>query len=410
MTTGPDAPTTAPSSAAPSSFPHDGMAPTFAWAMSLTAVAGFFLNNLQITYVHPFTEPAHHAAAFAVLLVLLVLQLLVCAWYGRAERRAASRTALAAQAVLVFAPPPLFQEAWMGVSGFLAGSALLVLGPRAGWIAFAATVAGVAAVHAWYNPLPVSTPAGPLFMSVQVVVTGLIVYGLTRFRKMVVDLHEARTALAEAAVVRERLRFARDLHDLLGYSLSALTLKAELAHRLIPVRPAQARGELSELLDTGRQALSDVRAVAHGYRDLSLEEECMSVRSVLTTAGVNVRMEVDHGELPTQVGTVVATVLRESATNLLRHSKAENCEISIREEGERVTATFANDGVRSGEALRPGASGSSGGLDNLADRAAALGGTLTCGVDPDGRFRVTVELPKRRPLDADGAGRVDAAA
>ena len=409
MTTGPNASTTASAAPGPSTAP-DGMAPTFAWAVSLTAVAAFFLSNLQITYVHPFADPAHRTAAFAVLSVLLVLQLLVCLWYGRADRRTASRACLAAQAVLVFAPPPVFQDAWMGVSGYLAGSTLLVLGPRAGWAAFAATAASVAAVHAWFNPLPASAPAGPLFMTIQVVVTGLIIYGLTRFRKMVVDLHEARTELAEAAVVRERLRFARDLHDLLGYSLSALTLKAELAHRLLPVRPGQARDELSELLDTGRQALSDVRAVAHGYQDLSLEEECTSVRSVLTTAGVNVRMEVDHGELPTQVGTVVATVLRESATNLLRHSKAENCEITIREEDGRIRAAFANDGVRPEPSRGSGARCASGGLDNLADRAAALGGTLASGIGSDGRFHVTVDLPKHRHLDTGGARPADAAA
>ncbi|WP_017541276.1 sensor histidine kinase [Nocardiopsis halophila] len=403
MTTGPDVSTTAPPPTT------DAMAPTFAWAVSLTAVVAFFLSHLQITYVHPFPAPSHRAAAFAVLPLMLLLQMLLCVWYGRADRRTACRAALAGQAVLVFAPPLLFHDAWTGISGYLAGGALLTLGPRTGWGGFAATVAGVTAVHAWYNPLPLSAPAGPLFMCVQAVVTGLIIYGLTRFRKMVVDLHEAQTALAEAAVVRERLRFARDLHDLLGYSLSALTLKAELAHRLIPTRPSQARNELSELLDTGRRSLADVRAVAHGYRDLSLEEECVSVRSILTTAGVNVRMEADHGELPTQLGTVVATVLRESATNLLRHSKAENCRVSIRDEGDRVTAAFANDGVRSGgdsldDGGAPGAGGAraSGGLDNLADRAAALGGTLTSGVDPDGWFRVTVDLPKRPPHDAAG--------
>lgn len=126
--------------------------------------------------------------------------------------------------------------------------------------------------------------------------------------------------------------------------------------------------------------------------------------------GVNVRMEVDHGELPTQVGTVVATVLRESATNLLRHSKAENCEITIREEDGRIRAAFANDGVRPEPSRGSGARCASGGLDNLADRAAALGGTLASGIGSDGRFHVTVDLPKHRHLDTGGARPADAAA
>ena len=95
------------------------------------------------------------------------------------------------------------------------------------------------------------------------------------------------------AVAQERLRFARDLHDLLGYSLSAITLKSELTHRLVPKNPDKAQNELVEILDISRKALADVRAVASGYRELSLENESESARSLLLAADVAVTTEIN---------------------------------------------------------------------------------------------------------------------
>ncbi|QBI55458.1 sensor histidine kinase [Streptomonospora litoralis] len=403
MTTRPSAADPATSGSTPESTTgtaHDDTAaatesgaPRSAWALSTAVVVGFFLTQCQLAYSRPFTL-AESIAVITCLVLQLILQLLVGLWFGRPDRRAAAHAALAAHAVLVLVPSTLLPDAWMGVPGYLAGSVLLVLSsPAAAWTAFAAVIAAVAIIHGALSPVEATAPGGLFFAPLRAAVIGLIVFGLTRFRKMVVDLHEARTALAEASIVRERLRFARDLHDLLGYSLAALTLKAELAHHLIPRHHGRAQGEVNEILDIGRQALADVRSVADGYRNLSLEEECRSVRAVLTTAGVQVRMRTEYGHLPTQVSTVIATVLREGATNLLRHSKAENCAITIREVEENVEAEMVNDGASATSG--PGAGGSSSGLENLATRAEALGGGLTHGSTPDGVFRVAVVLPRR---------------
>ncbi|MGH8938570.1 MAG: sensor histidine kinase, partial [Actinomycetes bacterium] len=222
-------------------------------------------------------------------------------------------------------------------------------------------------------------------------ITGLVVYGLTRLSNLVTELHAARNELAEMAVAQERLRFARDLHDLLGYSLSAITLKSELTHRLLYKNPDKAQDELAEILDISRRALADVRSVARGYRELSLDAEAASARSVLVAADVDVRMDLDYGELPSRIGTVLATVLREGITNVLRHSKAEQCEISVRQSDGKVWLDIVNDGVP--QAITPRAQRGGSGIPNLSARVAALGGKLTTGLDPDGRFRLHAMAP-----------------
>jgi two-component system sensor histidine kinase DesK len=226
------------------------------------------------------------------------------------------------------------------------------------------------------------------------IITGLVVYGLTRLSSLVTELHAARNELAKMAVAQERLRFARDLHDLLGYSLSAITLKSELTHRLMTKDQVRAQEELAEVLDISRQALADVRSVASGYRELSLDTEADAARSVLLAADVNVRMDLDYGELPVRVRTVLATILREGITNVLRHSKAEQCEITVRQADGQVWIDIVNDGASQATAQRTPRGGS--GIANLSARIAALDGTLSAGLDPDGRFRLHAQAPVTR--------------
>src|SRR5262249_21208679 len=198
-----------------------------------------------------------------------------------------------------------------------------------------------------------------------------------------------RTELANMAVAQERLRFARDVHDLLGYSLSAITLKSELTHRLVPGNPDKAREELVEILDISRKALADVRAVADGCRELSLDNESESARSLLQAADVDVTIETNCGDLPTPVKTVLATVLREGITNVLRHSNAERCEISMRQADGRVWLDIVNDGVLISRVQSDGGSG----IRNLSARIAALQGQLVSGFEADGRYGLHAWAP-----------------
>jgi two-component system sensor histidine kinase DesK len=298
--------------------------------------------------------------------------------------------ALFAQACLVYLPLLQFRDSWVGLPGFLAGSALVVLPPPFGWLTAASVVVSMAFTQAAYTGQTMDV----VYLTLSTTLTGLLVYGLTRLATLVTELHTAREELAKMAVARERLRFARDLHDLLGYNLSAITLKSELTHRLVIKHPARAREELVEILQISRQALADVRAVASGYREMSLDEECESARSVLSAADVHVQMDVNYRDLPVRVATVLATVLREGITNLLRHSKAEFCEISVRETDTVVIIEMMNDGVPndpvdSREDSGPGGSG----IHNLSARVAELGGELTAEFQADNKFRLYVTLP-----------------
>ncbi|HVK22120.1 MAG TPA: histidine kinase [Actinokineospora sp.] len=322
----------------------------------------------------------------AVCLVALVaLQLFYVSKPGARFTTARKYAVIAVQMVLVYMPLALFPHAWVSAPGLLAGTMLFLLRPAVGWLGFVVVVVSVPIAQQGFEGGLVAVT----FNVGATVVTGFVTYGLTWMARSVSELRAARQELAEAAVAEERMRFARDLHDLLGLSLSAITLKTELTQRLMKVDPARARTELMEIVGISRLALADVRLVASGYRDLSLNEESRSAESVLAAADVDVRMDLHYGELPVEVRTVLATVLREGVTNVLRHSKGARCEISVRQHENMVVLEIVNDGVGDADTGPGGGSG----IRNLSDRVAMVGGKLTAGLDSDGSFRLRALVP-----------------
>ncbi len=361
-----------------------GLAPRLALLVVTVVFSGFVVNAFQYVVAED-ASFAHVAPAAVCLAVMMVLQLGFFSNPAADVRGRRGYAALLVQAAVVLGPIALYGEGWTGMQGFLAGDALLVLRPLAGWLVFAAVAVANGIVQYRITDAPLET----VYIANLTAVVGLVVYGLSRLRSLVQELDDARSALAGHAVARERLRFARDLHDLLGFSLSAITLKTELTHRLVPRMPDRARRELAEILDISRQALSDVRAVASSYRELSLDDEMASSRSVLTAAEVVVTMKCDRGDLPTRTRTVLATVLREGVTNLLRHSKAEQCDITVTRDDRAVSIEIVNDGVR--ETDEPVDHGN--GIDNLTSRVEGLGGVLTAGPGPDETYRLHATIP-----------------
>lgn len=335
------------------------------------------------------------ALSVVYLAVLLVLQLFWASPRSPESSPLVRGGVLAVQAALVYLPMLEFKDNWVGMPGFLAGSALLALPAIPGRLAAGAVVASMAVAQAFYTGQTIDV----VYITLSTTLTALLVYGLTRLASLVTELHEARTELADMAVAAERLRFARDLHDLLGYSLSSITLKTELTHRLVHKNPARARSELVEILSIVRQALADVRVVSSGYRALSLDEECKSVRSTLGAADITVEMDADYHDLPVRVATVIATVLREGVTNLLRHSKADHCVIEIRTDEEHAAIDVVNNGVPTRHDELPGATAvpiadfGGSGINNLSARVSALGGTLTATFEEDERFRLAAIVP-----------------
>lgn len=367
---------------------------TLAPKVARSVVAAVFSCIAVLAFVRVLTSEVGFAGTALSTLYLILLLSIQVLWTSRRAGELSPllrHAALFAQACLVYLPLLQFRESWVGLPGFLAGSALVVLRPLYGWLTAGFVVLSMAFTQAAFSPAQIEPI---VYITLSTTLTALLVYGLTWLSTLVAQLHSAREELAKMAVARERLRFARDLHDLLGYNLSAITLKSELTHRLVLKHPARAREELVEILQISRQALADVRAVASGYREMSLDEECVSARSVLAAADVRVLMEVDYRDLPVRVSTVLATVLREGITNLLRHSKAESCEISLRQDAGTVRIVMLNDGVPDDprDSRADGGPGGSG-IHNLSARVAELGGQLDAQFLPQKRFRLCARLP-----------------
>src|SRR6266511_2806055 len=205
--------------------------PLLAPLMARAIVAVFFCGFGAVAFLYvEFTETSFRDIGLSVvyLLILLTLQLFYFSRPGTNLGAPLTYAVLAVQAALTFLPLFQFGYPWTGIPALLAGTLLLVLPPRAAWPVFAGIVVIVAFIdtHLSNSGLDAtSTTVGTL-------VTGLEVYGLTRMASAIIELHAARTELAKTAVAHERLRFARDLHDLLGLNLSAIEQRGELTLRL----------------------------------------------------------------------------------------------------------------------------------------------------------------------------------
>lgn len=263
--------------------------------------------------------------------------------------------------------------AWPGLSGFVVGGLLLSACLRVALPASVAVVAAVLLVDAVRGPPPDLRRL--LVVAVVSGVLGLVVAGTTRLVQVVTGLLVARAEEAVRATERERVRVARDVHDLLGLGLSAITLKCDLALRLLPSDAGTSRTQLAEVLVLARRTLADVRSVAHGVESLSLDEEITLAQDVLMTVDVRVRVEVDRPVPVGPVGAVLAAAMREGVTNVLRHSDATQCAIVLLRDAERVSLEIVNDGLRPVASARPAGQG----LRNLRERASGMGGAVSVG-------------------------------
>ncbi|MEU8347569.1 histidine kinase [Spirillospora sp. NPDC048832] len=241
----------------------------------------------------------------------------------------------------------------------------------------------------WYGVFPILFV---LYTAVCAVVAFVNLYQ-RRMWDMHRETHAARDALARLAVTEERLRFSRDLHDLLGHSLSLIAVKSELAMRMAGTDPERAGAEMADVRHAAREALREVRAAVSGYRAVELDAELAGVRAVLEAAGVRCEAGAPPDGLPPEVRSVLAWVIREGATNVIKHSEARRCAISITSHGGSVVLEMVNDGARA--AGGPGGSG----LTGLAERAAVLGGEVAFGRRGRDEFLLRAAVPLPAPGD-----------
>jgi two-component system, NarL family, sensor histidine kinase DesK len=251
------------------------------------------------------------------------------------------------------------------------GSAALVI----------AGVVGAAALEAWLLHIANGFVFPAMFLSTFIGAAN--VYFAQRMRHME-QLRMANAEIEHLAKVAERERIARDLHDVLGHTLSVITLKSELAGKLIERDPAQAKAEIRDVELTARQALADVRLAIGGYRSKGLAAEIKHAKATLETAGVKAEVQSSPIELPATQESVLALVLREAVTNVVRHAEASHCRVHLDRVNGHCRLEIHDDG-------RGGNSIEGNGLRGMRERVEALGGSVER--DTSSGTRLTIRLP-----------------
>jgi two-component system sensor histidine kinase DesK len=343
--------------------------------------------------------------AFCVIYVTLVPNWVTGPRYAHVGL--AALAALAAAACILFGGMGA-ASLWIFVSS---ASGLLVANPR--W-----AVRVVIAVSACYV---VFCYTGHVHMTdflsnlLPVMFLGLAMIGLRRQLQLTSELQRAREEVAQLAANEERMRLARDMHDLTGQSLSVITLKSELAARLLSRLPGgperdRVHDEIEQVAAVSRQTLHDIREAISGYRRPTLAVELITARAALVSAGIAVE---DDPELILASGTfdpdaeaALAWCLREAVTNVVRHSGAKHCRIGLTGHPDSVTLVVSDDGHGH---VPPGGQddGTDGGRDDglaaaagtglrgMSERLSAAGGSLELRPDARPGFRLTATVPAR---------------
>ena len=335
----------------------------------------------------------------AVLAFALIIYTLIYAWYCLAGHRLRHRVipvaTVASLTVLAVVLDHLSGEA--ANNNFLI--ALLVAGfalpKRRALIAFFL----VAAIMIVEGVLLAKLTAGQFILQLVLTLPSVVLFGggamgLRYLLASLAELRAARAEVAQHATDRERSRIARDLHDLLGHSLSLITLKGELATRLLP-EGAPGVDEVRDMVALSREALQQVRDAVSGYRQPTLATELMAARVALRAAGMDLEVQQDVGALDRETEAVLGWVIREGCTNVIRHSGAKHCRIHLTRNPGELKIEVANDGWRVPQV--PAGNG----LRGLEERLSALGGTLDAFALPTAGFRLVATVPAQSRLQVD---------
>ncbi|WP_405587046.1 sensor histidine kinase [Streptomyces sp. NBC_01190] len=351
---------------APVSDLTDGGHSAAVTVLAATGLTAFVLAYLALVFLRTNLPPRPERWLYAVLAALVALALLLSATLGASWLVLFVYAAVASGAVL-----PTSESRWTvpGVTALLT-----------------AVGAAVDSGRELYPALIIPSLLG-----------GFAMVGVKQLISAMAELREARRTVAQLAAAEERLRLARDLHDLLGHSLSLITLKSELAGRMLPDRPEEAARQVADIEKVGRQALVDVREAVSGYRRPTLAGELASARAALAAAGIAVRVQgVERVPGLTLAGEgALAWALREAVTNVVRHSAATTCELALDTANGAARLTVADDG-RGPDPERAAGNG----LTGLTERLVLAGGTVATAAAAGGGFRLTAAVPLVAVSDA----------
>ncbi|MFD5521260.1 sensor histidine kinase [Streptomyces sp. NPDC127066] len=361
---------------------NPGPPPTgFALLPWLLLGMGAFSNLLQGTTPQPWVG-GMGLLAFNSLYIYVTFRA-----FTKATRKSRStRVALVLMGVVTCALAIGYGGTWLYFFPLLGlATGAVVRGPWLGKIGLGLTVlaASVSVFRAGWDAVNV---AYGTFLST------MVTAAILSLSEAVRELRAAREELARRAVEKERMRFSRDLHDLLGHTLSVIVVKSEAARRLAPRDLDAALVQVTDIESVGRQALTEIREAVTGYREGSLATELDRARSALSAARVEPVVRQSGPPLVPQTEALLGWVLREAVTNVVRHSDATRCEITVDGTADLVRLTVSDNGTDASPAdPEPGVGGT--GLKGLTERLATAGGSLRAGRTPRGGFEVRAELP-----------------
>lgn len=341
-------------------------------ALGLAAFALLYL----VIVVGAYARPPHLVTRVELLRLLLfaALGLALTAWYGRDD------------------------ASWLPVMLYVAtaGGAVLSLRAAAVWTGAVAVLLIVVGEFSGLSPAVWGWTAFGSVLGSSLVIT------VRQMRGYIYQLVETRAELARTVVNEERLRFSRDLHELLGHTLTLIVVKAQVVRRLGDTDPAAAMAAAADIERIGRQALRDVREAVTGYRGRSFATELEEARAALSDAGITLRVTQEGTPLPPGMDAILSVVLREGITNVLRHSRASELSVLVRNDSGGALLELIDDGTGG----QPGGTGN--GLRGLTERLDAVAGSLTTGPGPTGGFRLAATLPALLSSTSQPAERMDA--
>jgi two-component system, NarL family, sensor histidine kinase DesK len=372
------------------------------WRVSLTAVWLIYLIQPVSGLFHHHHDALYVGGGLAIVAAFCVIFVaLVANWHRRAvfwQLELAALFALAAAGCVIYGGTGA-SSLWIFVS---AVAGLVIPEQRK-----AVQVVAAAGVCYTVFSLIGHVDMGDFLVNLlPTVLLGLAMIGLRRHFEQTRELTQARETVARLAASEERLRMARDMHDLTGQSLSMITLKSELAARLLRQLPPtperdRARDEIEQVAAVSRQTMRDIREAVSGYRRPTLAIEIITARSALESADITPRddtgLTIASGTFDPDAEAALAWCLREAVTNVVRHSGAKNCHISLTNRAGTTSLTVRDDG--SGHVPVHGdlGLGAGTGLRGMSERLSAVGGSLELRPDLDPGFSLIATVPTTLP-------------
>ncbi|MEU0477654.1 sensor histidine kinase [Streptosporangium sp. NPDC006013] len=283
---------------------------------------------------------------------------------------------------------PVLGRPWAYVCFVLVVSALAASLRPVVFTAAVVVTAVVDVIALWVLGAPF---AGIWWVPLVIAVQTAVVQSLKQMGVLVARLEAARAEVAQMAIENERLRFARDLHDILGHTLASIIIKSQLAARLARTDPDRAAREMADVEHATRQALDEVRHAVTGYRAPALSEELDKAARGLRAAGIELEVSPAEGPIPASAEILLAWAVREAVTNVLRHSRAGRCWIDLSVDDTAAGLEVRDDGTPPGDGAGAGRAGH--GLTGLAERVAEAGGRLEAGSLPGRGYRLCVRVP-----------------